>query len=226
MAYTMTHIYIAEKVAERLGDIRDYPTYILGTIAPDAVHADDNYVVADKERSHLFTEGLHWGKISNVTQVDAWVGSIRRFYKVNKDKYNHDFLLGYIVHLYADVYNSMQFYYPYICSIGGNLNNENREHFLKENYGYNYYLYLAYSKNHNLKEMLESAKAETIDGVVSKEVIEKRIEQLYEYEFAERDISDIDEYTICSQKVMDKLICDGSVYVLDELKLLGTEYAG
>lgn len=220
MAYTMTHIYIAEQVAERIAGIKDYPTYILGSIAPDAVHASDIYVVSDKERSHLFSEGLHWGKISSLGQAGIWEDNIRRFYEANKDKYNHDFLLGYIVHLYTDVYSSMNFFYPYICSIGGELTGEGRERFLKENFGYNYFLYLDYSKNRDLKALLESAIPETIDGVIDKELVLKRIDLLFEQEFAKRDISDIDEYIICSHNAMEKLIVGASDYVMEELKAL------
>lgn len=41
----------------------DYSTCILGTIAPDAVHAHSDFRVKLKERSHLFAEGLKRGQI-------------------------------------------------------------------------------------------------------------------------------------------------------------------
>ncbi|MBO4616109.1 MAG: zinc dependent phospholipase C family protein [Lachnospiraceae bacterium] len=223
MAFTMVHIYIASKVAEHLEGIKDYSTYILGSIAPDAVHASDTYTVMDKERSHLFAEGLHKGKISNTNQVNAWINSIRQFYEDNKNMCNFDFLLGYIVHLYTDVYNGLKFYYPYLHSIGGELAGENREHFLRESFGYNYYLYLDYSKNNSLGVILETAIPETFEGVIDKNLIRKRVESLFEQEFSTKDISDIDGYTICNHETMDKLIDDGSNYVLDELKILGIE---
>ncbi|MBR6308184.1 MAG: hypothetical protein IKR39_06200 [Lachnospiraceae bacterium] len=220
MSYTMTHIYIAEKVAERLGNITDYPTYLLGSIAPDAVHASDTYVVTDKERSHLFKEGMHWGKISSVGQAGIWEESIRDFYKANKGRYNHDYLLGYIVHLYSDVRSSMHFFYPYICSIGGELTPEHRKHFLKENFGYNYYLFLEYEKNRDLKKELDAGKAETFEGVLAKELVGKRVELLFKQEFTPRDISDIDSYTICSHEAMKKLIDGSAEYVIGEIKKL------
>ena len=216
MAYTMTHIYIAEAVAERLGEIKDYPTYILGSIAPDAVHASDTYVVSDKERSHLFVEGLHWGKVSNSGHVDLWENSIKAFKESVGDKYDKDFVLGYLVHLYTDVYSSMNFFYPFMCSIKGDFDKE-REHFLKENFGYNYYLYREFNKRDNLKAILNSAKAITLDGIIDKEIIESRIKKLFEQEFVERDISDIDEYTICTHEAMDKLIKSGSDYAIEKL---------
>ena len=220
MSYTMTHIYIAEKVAERLGGIKDYPTYLLGSIAPDAVHASDTYVVTDKERSHLFKEGMHWGKIASKGQASIWEESIREFYEANKDRYNRDFLLGYIVHLFSDVYSSMNFFYPYICSIGGELTPEHREQFLKENFGYNYRLFLDYGKARDLKKELEAGKAETFDGVLDKELVSKRVELLFNREFIERDISDIDSYTICSYEAMKKLIDGSAEYVVRELNKL------
>ena len=216
MAYTMTHIYIAEKVAERLGGIKDYPTYLLGSIAPDAVHASDTYVVSDKERSHLFVEGLHWGKVSSSGHVDLWENSIEAFRESVGDRYDKDFVLGYLVHLYTDVYSSMNFFYPFMCSIKGDFDKE-RAHFLKENFGYNYYLFREYSERNDLKSILCSAKAQTLDGIITKAIIESRIQKLFTEEFVERDISDIEEYTICTHESMDKLIKCGSDYVIGKL---------
>ena len=63
MAYTMTHILIAEELQHEFKRELDCSTYILGTIAPDAVHAQSDFRVEQKERSHLFAEGLRWGQI-------------------------------------------------------------------------------------------------------------------------------------------------------------------
>ena len=40
MAFAIIHIIIAERVLKYIPEICDYSTYILGTIAPDAVHAN------------------------------------------------------------------------------------------------------------------------------------------------------------------------------------------
>ena len=133
MAFTATHIIIADKVMEYIPEITDYATYILGTIAPDAVHANQNYSAILKERSHLFTPNLIWGNIDTWEKAEEWIQSIRDYYNVNQERYNYDFLWGYIVHLLVDVYNSMFFYMPFIQSIKGDyeetINRYKKEYF-------------------------------------------------------------------------------------------------
>ena len=46
MAYTMTHILIAERVLDDINTPVDYSTYLVGAIAPDAVHASPHYTHA------------------------------------------------------------------------------------------------------------------------------------------------------------------------------------
>lgn len=217
MSYTMTHIYIAENVAQHIRGITDFPTYIVGSIAPDAVHARDDYTPAYKEKSHLFTEGLRWGRIENMSQVNAWEQSIADYYNSHKGSLDFNFLLGYMVHLYSDVYSSMNFYAPIVLSAGGDAE-KIKPQFLKENFGYNYYLYLKYSRDKDLRDLLEAGKAVTLDGIIEKEDIERRIQLLFEQEFSERDISDIEYYTMCSHEAMKKLIDGSTELVLNRLK--------
>lgn len=222
MSYTMTHIYIAENVAQHINGITDFSTYIVGSIAPDAVHARDDYNPTYKEKSHLFAEGLRWGRIENMSQVNAWEQSIAGYYNTHKETIDLNFLLGYTVHLYSDVYSSMNFYAPIVISAGGNVE-KIKPQFLKENFGYNYYLYLEYSRNKDLRAILDAGKAMTLTGIIEKEDIEKRIRLLFLQEFSERDISDIDSYTMCSHGAMKKLIDGSTELVLDKLKQIDSE---
>ena len=68
MAYTMTHVLVAEKVLEYLDFPVDYSTYMVGAVAPDAVHANPNYSPKLKEKSHLFYEV--WYNIRNGGALD------------------------------------------------------------------------------------------------------------------------------------------------------------
>ena len=222
MSYTMTHIYIAENVASKIKGITDFPTYLLGAIAPDAVHARDDYGPSHKEKSHLFTEGLRWGRIENETQVGAWENSIREYYNAHKAGPDYDFHLGYTVHLFSDVYSSMNFYAPLVKAFNGEVERV-KPQFWKENFGYNYLLYLKYSADHDLRSTLNAGKPVTIDGAVTAEDIEKRVKLLFEQEFTERDISDMDTYTICTHEAMKKLIDGSTELVLRKLKELDKE---
>lgn len=222
MSYTMTHIYVAENVAKHIKGISNYSTYIVGSIAPDAVHARADYDPAQKEKSHLFTEGLRWGHVETASQVDAWVNNIRDYYHAHKGTVDYDFLVGYMVHLFSDVYSSVHFYGPIVLAVGADFE-KMRERFVKENFSYNYYLYREYTRDKDLHAILNAGKPVTLDGVIEKEDIERRIRLLFEKEFTEKDISDIDSFTICSHEVMKQLIDGSTKLVLTELRKLDSE---
>lgn len=218
MAFTITHIIIADMVSEYAPKIVDYPTYILGTIAPDAVHVNQNYSAKLKERSHLFTPNLVWGKIDTWEKAEEWMQSIRDYYNVNRGKYNHDFLWGYIVHLLVDVYNSMFFYTPFIQSIKEGYE-ETIKKYKDESFGMSYYLFSEYSASKNLREILQSGKAITMEGVIEQEDIVKRIEYLFEEEFKRRDVC-VCEYSICTIKGTEKFIHGATKFVKDKISSL------
>jgi hypothetical protein len=112
MAGTVTHFAIADKIYETLGGkITDYPLFLGGNIAPDAVHARKGFERDDKKRSH-FCEGvrsygygypemaeLFWGR------VDAFIDD----YVIPAEK-DRDLYLGYLVHILTDEYFLMSVY--------------------------------------------------------------------------------------------------------------------
>ena len=214
MAYTMVHVLIAEEVQRKFERKIDYATYILGAIAPDVVHSIPNFVVEFKECSHLFTEGLKWGQVGTESDIKPWLENIQKYYLKNRNKYNIDFLLGYVVHLLADVYCSVHFYGPFMSSVSGDLEAQKMQ-YKRENYNVNYYLFTLFSKREDLLKVLQRGEAITLEGIIEKEVIERRIGQLFEYEFkAENwDISYIEDQKICSIGDMEKLIQEASKFI-------------
>ena len=77
MVFTINHVIIADRVLEHIPEIVDYPTYILGTISSRrCFHVNENYSVKLKEKSHLFTPDLVWGKIYTWEKAEEWMQSI------------------------------------------------------------------------------------------------------------------------------------------------------
>ena len=209
MPYTMIHIRVAEKVIGYLDAPVDYSTYILGTIAPDAVHASKDYTVALKEASHAFCDGLKWGKVADPADLLKWQASIKDFYSENRGKCDRDFLLGYTVHLLVDVYACERIYAPfYLESKDLPDFDERMAQFKKESYDINYMLYKEYEKEKNLHDVLKGARYCSIENYIDKDLYDPRIEQLYSYEFKERDLSHIRENTICTVENTNALFED------------------
>ena len=105
MAYTVTHIVVADRINTILGDgvIKNLPLFFGGNLAPDAVHAKLNYQRADKKHSHLCdgikSYGYGYPELSNLFK-----GRINEFIEnyymtAGEDK---DLYFGYIVHLLVD----------------------------------------------------------------------------------------------------------------------------
>lgn len=205
MAYTMIHILIAEKILEYIKTPVDYPTYILGTIAPDSVHAAKDYSPTQKEQSRLFVEGARWGKVTSEEDFTKWRESIKTFYMKECDRYDRDFFLGYIVHLLADICSCEKIYAPFYLSIKDD-HDEKMAQYKKECFGINYYLYREYSKEKNLYDILRAGHSCSIDGVFEKSLLEPRIHQLFSFEFQSHDIEHLSENSICTIENTESLI--------------------
>ena len=217
MAYTMTHILIAEKLYKEFNKKIDYATYILGSTAPDAVHVLADYTSRLKEKSHIFPTGARWGEVSKEDDEENWLESISQYYMANRRNDSNGFFEGYIIHLLSDVYCAIHFYEPFIKSITGNIGKKKNQ-FKEESYGVNYYFYKRYQKEKNLYQLLSTGKAETMDGVIDKKTIEERISQLFEFEFKYRDISNVDAYEICTVGEMEKMVEGACEFIIKEIE--------
>ena len=109
MAYTMIHIIIAEEIFSEFSLNINENDFLIGTIAPDAVHSCEEFSYKLKEKSHFFPEGLTWGKVDTCTKANLWMDSVLEFYEKNKENINSSFLLGYIIHVFVDIYNALYY---------------------------------------------------------------------------------------------------------------------
>ena len=92
MAQPMMHLLVADNIyTEKSSSIHSYGDFLLGSIAPDAVHAKENYTRGLKDISHY-----SFNSKSPISHFDTFF-----------DKYvtpeNKDFVIGYLVHLLSDM---------------------------------------------------------------------------------------------------------------------------
>jgi len=106
MPFPLTHLCIAYKILEK----RPSPApeqFILGSIAPDAVHfrtefqgATQAFIGPAKKVTHLCpTSDEKWGK---VTDVDGWIECVKSFLRTHP---NNPLAIGYAVHVLTDIFN-------------------------------------------------------------------------------------------------------------------------
>ena len=171
-----------------------------------------DFNVKMKEQSHIFDKDASWGRISTQEELDIWLERIQEFYLSEHNKYDRDFFLGYVIHLYVDVCSSHNIFLPFY---NGLKNDEKlfaikNQQFKKESY---YYLYQDYAKYHDLKKILSVGNVFSIENVFDKDVFNDRIDQLFSFEFLERDLSHIDKNEIITLENTYKLIDDASEFI-------------
>lgn len=92
MAHPIMHLLIADKIYSDIKNlIHSYGDFMLGSIAPDAVHEKENYTREMKDISHY-----RFDKTSTISHFDTFM----RAYATPENK---DFVMGYLVHLLSDM---------------------------------------------------------------------------------------------------------------------------
>ena len=92
MAQSMMHLLIADKVyTEKFSPVYSYGDFLLGSIAPDAVHAKENYTRELKDISHY-----RFNSKSPISHFDP-------FFDQYHTPVNRAFAAGYLIHLLSDM---------------------------------------------------------------------------------------------------------------------------
>ena len=92
MPFLMTHLHVAKSMYQRIPEaIKDLSQFLLGNIAPDAVHNRMGYTSEYKRVSHLCVGNERWGMVTN---NDEWTESVLKFLRKNKNSDNFSFIIG------------------------------------------------------------------------------------------------------------------------------------
>lgn len=117
MSYAMTHLIIANEFAKHKS-IKNKDLFLLASIAPDAVHARENFILEMKAASHYMQEGERWGEMYEEEAMIIWYRRLEKIYKekLKLAKTDEDvaFLQGYVVHMLTDVFNCALLYAPFL----------------------------------------------------------------------------------------------------------------
>lgn len=110
MPFPMIHLRIGWNILNGTGEIKRPADFLLGVLAPDAVHVRAHYHSDMKRVSHLCVGDEKWGLITNDQE---WQERVLRFLKDNRGSEHGDFLLGYCVHILTDIQNNRKVWTPF-----------------------------------------------------------------------------------------------------------------
>ncbi|NQX59900.1 hypothetical protein HQN88_13530 [Paenibacillus qinlingensis] len=163
----MVHFSIAEKCF----DHDPSPEFLLGSIAPDAIHMRANTTRQDKGRTHLCADD---GTMPNLQTFHDFC----KKYITQNDPDNNQFILGYVSHLYTDLRWTETVWGDYVGKI--NLVIDEQKESIKSRYNievcqidYNLYRNEGWS-NRIFDSLLHASEYAVLDLLTSKEITQYR----------------------------------------------------
>lgn len=174
--------------------------FLLGAIAPDAVHFHKEYHTDLKEKSHLWNCGPKWGI---TLQSDKWKENVLEFWKIHKNDINRDFVAGCCIHILTDWLNDIIIWTPFR---NANLKNEDVREIYHiygdEALGSDRWLYENSQNSKRIMELLAVSSICAVDGCVEKEDVCRMKQHILRNQYAGTDTCDISNYQYCTKEIV------------------------
>lgn len=214
MPFTMTHLCIAHEILSSTPQIKKPCDFILGAIAPDAIHFRENYISDMKKTTHLCVGDERWGLISNNKE---WMENVLDFLQKNKQQDNTDFIYGYCSHILADIQNNIKIWTPFRIENEIALKNGAGSIYHQESRAIDYEIYLSCSQQAEIWSMLEKAASFDIPDIISASEIDKMREDILYCQYQGRETSDTSLNKYVSLDIAQSFIADESQYIKELL---------
>lgn len=192
MPFPMVHLCIADKILQSSNRLKNEAGFILGSIAPDAVHFRGNYSSDYKKVSHLCLSNKKWGE---VTENDAWLKNVLKVLQENNNSRNNDFYYGYCIHIISDILWNIKIWIPYrkkykqelekFHQVGGSTMH-------KECNDIDFLLYKEQENNNKLWENIENANSIDIPNIVDVDEIDRLRDNIINRQYIDRQVMDCD----------------------------------
>lgn len=216
MPYPMVHLKVAYGLLARWGDtgIEEPGDFLLGCVAPDAVHFHDSYDVSLKEKSHLWEFGPHWGV---TLDSEGWHRAALTFWKENKDAENRDFMAGYCTHILTDWENDRSIWSPFREKLLQNINagfETVHEQYAAEAHGMDQWLYQTDENSREIWRLLAQGRVYGVEGRIFKEDLARQKWSLLNEQFTGKSVCDVNEYRFCTKEIMHEFVdrCVENIY--------------
>lgn len=217
MPYPMIHMETAYRLSDRFDWLHKKGDFILGSVAPDAVHFHEKYDVHQKEISHIWNCGPIWGV---TLESEKWLDNIRAFWKVHKKDTERDFIAGYCVHLLTDWMNDLRMWSPFRERIvqGADYNAvyENSS-YREEAYGFDQWLYQNSAYTEEIRRLLAESQVHELTGYILAEDLTRQKHSLLCEQYAGKKEYDISRYEHFTKEVIDAFEEECIKLIVEEL---------
>lgn len=174
MSLQMIHMEIAYRLLEYLPQIEHPAEFILGSVAPDAVHMNPHYDVSSKVKSHLFKDCGMWG---DTLDYEQWRSNIEAYFEqiaaAQEEPARRDFELGICVHCLTDRWNDIRIWRKAQSDFLPTMTFEAfKEAFYREQRSIDNWLYQNSENTAQIRRLLADAESFAIKDLVDGEEIE------------------------------------------------------
>ena len=216
MPFTMIHLHVAMRAAGSKTEKKE--EFLLGSIAPDAVHYLPDYTSSYKCRSHLLPDGIPWGTCEGRNN-ELWEENIRKFVAQWAGVVEKDFILGYAVHLLTDLFNNVHVWTP--LRSGGLVDTSQgmESVYHRESVRMNTYLTCQMTERDGFREALEKAEPLSIPGIIGSPEIVKMRQHDLAFMYESKEVPDIHMNQYCTLEKTEWLIREASDYAAGVLGL-------
>lgn len=206
MPYPMVHMLIACRVMEKTGQIERPGDFILGSVAPDAVHFHKGFLPEMKETTHLWKgSGPAWGI---TTDSERWKENIVRFREILSGTEvceNPDFAAGYLIHLLTDYWYDVRVYRPLRERLE-KMEDSGAADFARyrqEAHGFDQWLYYISPDRERIWELLRIGQPCSMEGLIMQKDVERQKQSILQEQFANSEKYDIACSWYCTRNRME-----------------------
>ena len=213
MSYAMIHLRIAQNILRSEARIKDKRAFMLGAVAPDAVHYRKDYHKGMKFDSHLCVGHEEWGAITNNIE---WQENVSRFMNSMKLEEDVDFLYGYCVHILTDIHNNIKVWMPFKKRIENDDTPGIGKRYQIESNAMDLLLYQQGESN-EIWGLLENALAQGVATLVDRVEVDCVRADLLTNRFANRVADDVKKHKYVRVLETELFIETGTQFVKDVL---------
>ena len=217
MSYQMTHLEIAYGLSVKYKWIEKRPDFLLGAIAPDAVHFHEEYSYKLKEQSHLWDCGPRWGI---TLDSDKWERNVINFWEKHKGDSNREFIAGYCVHILTDWMNDIKIWKPFrVENVRGENVDEIYHIYSREAYRSDQWLYHRSDNSREIMSTLAEGRAYSVENLICQKDVETQKKHILSEQYKNTDDYDISGQKYCAEKVITMFIEECVESLSDILKV-------